>query len=275
MVGFAEAKTDLSISVSDITFSEKEPLEGDLVRVFARVFNLGDSDVYGFVVFTSNGEEIADPQPVSVKVNTYDDVFIDWMVVAGTYDIQGKIISTNPPDNDSNNDVAKKEEYFVDLDTDNDGIGNKKDLDDDGDGISDKDELALGTDSLKIDTDGDSIGDKHDVFPLDDSESEDTDGDGIGNNADLDNDNDGLDNQEEISLGTDPYDSDSDNDKVDDLNDFYPLDSKRSERVPIPFKKMQATVFSFDEFNPTNLMILHGVIAFVIVVFFLYRRKKL
>ncbi len=272
---FIEAKTDLSISVSDITFSKSEPLEGDLVRVFARVFNLGESDVYGFVIFISNGKEITDPQPISVKANTYDDVFIDWIVDAGVHNIESQIINTNPPDDISENNTAKKEKYFVDLDTDKDKIGNKKDPDDDGDGISDKDELLLGTNSLKIDTDDDTIGDKYDTFPLDINESEDTDGDGIGNNADSDNDNDGLDNNKESILGTDPFDADSDNDNINDLDDFYPLDPKKFKKTPISFKKMQATIISVDDFSPRNLMILHVITFIIIIIFFLYRRRKL
>ena len=70
------AKVDLSLKVSDITFSKEDPLEGDKIRIFARIFNVGDVDVYGFVVFLINDEIITDPQPISIKASTYDDVFI-------------------------------------------------------------------------------------------------------------------------------------------------------------------------------------------------------
>lgn len=158
------AKTDLSITATDITFSEEEALEGEKVRVFARVFNLGETNVLGFVVFLNNGKEMADPQPISVKVNTYDDVFIDWQVEAGTYNIQAKIIGTNLTDDNPDNDIAIQEDYFVDLDTDGDGIGNTKDLDDDNDGLPDKEEIELGTNALKADTDGDGTIDSEDKF---------------------------------------------------------------------------------------------------------------
>ena len=93
--GSVFAKADLSLNVSDITFSKEEALAGDKVRVFARVFNVGDQDVYGFVAFLINDKEIAEPQPVSVKVNTYDDVFIDWIFTQGNFDVEAKIIATN------------------------------------------------------------------------------------------------------------------------------------------------------------------------------------
>jgi len=227
-LSFAEnssAGVDLSISVSDITFSESEPLEKDKVRVFVRVFNLGDVDVYGFVIFTNNSREMADPQPISVKVNTYDDVFIDWAVEPGTFDIKAEIVGVNPQDDNQSNDVAVHKDYFVDLDTDGDRIGNTKDLDDDNDGISDEEEVASGTNPLNKDTDGDGVGDKEDVFPLDSSETKDNDGDGVGDNADIDDDNDGLTDEEEEIINTDPFNPDSDQDEVYDRDDVFPLDS--------------------------------------------------
>lgn len=145
------AKANLSINATDITFSKENPLEGDKVRVFARVFNSNDVDISGFVLFLNNGKEMADPQPISVKVNTYDDVFIDWSAVPGTYNIQAKIVSTVPQDENSADDFAGKENYFVDIDTDKDGVGNAKDLDDDNDGISDIEEVQKGTNPLKED----------------------------------------------------------------------------------------------------------------------------
>jgi len=225
---FAEnssAEVDLSISVSDITFSKAEPIEKDKVRIFVRVFNLGDVDVYGFVIFTNNGQDTADPQPISVKVNTYDDVFIDWVVEPGTYDIKAEIVGANPRDDNQSNDIAVHKDYFIDLDTDGDRIGNTKDLDDDDDGISDEEEKVSGTSPLNKDTDGDGVGDKEDVFPLDSSETKDNDGDGVGNNADIDDDNDGLFDEEEKIINTDPFNPDTDQDEVYDKDDVFPLDS--------------------------------------------------
>lgn len=274
--GNVYAETDLSISVSDITFSKHEPIEGENVRIFARVFNLGNTDAYGFVIFTSNKKEIADPQPISVKVNTYDDVFIDWIVNSGVHNVKAEIISTNPKDNNNSNDIATKNNYYVDLDTDKDSIGNKKDFDDDGDGISDTKESSSGTNPLKKDTDGDGIGDKHDAFPLDPNESEDADKDGVGNNADLDNDNDGI----------------------NDSEDEFPFDPKRGERFPenfekrkieprteraelkTPFlqsilKRFQSPIIDTYLFNPKTLIALHVIAVILLIIFYLYRRKRL
>ena len=113
--GNAFAKTDLSITESDISFSKDEAFEGETIRIFARVFNTGDTDVYGYVIFTSNAKELADPQPVSVRADNYDDVFIDYKINAGTHNFEAKITGENPTDENLENNKASKKEYFVDL----------------------------------------------------------------------------------------------------------------------------------------------------------------
>jgi len=250
----ALAAVDLSMDSTSISFSKDSALEGETIRVFIRVFNVGDEDVYGFVRFLGNGKEINDPQPVSVKINTYDDVFIDWQTSAGTYEIKAEIISTNPADSNGGNNSVVHSSYFVDkdtdsdgigdvededddndgisdendafpfdvnedTDTDNDGIGNNADEDDDNDGLSDEQENTLGTDPLKSDTDGDGVSDKDDIFPLDSNETKDNDNDNIGDNEDEDDDNDGLSDKEEKELGTDPLKSDTDEDGVSDKHE--------------------------------------------------------
>src|SRR3989344_3763985 len=148
--GDVRAKADLSLTASDITFSKETALAGEKIRIFGRVFNVGDEDVSGFVVFAVGGKAIGEPQPISVKVGTYDDVFIDWVFEKGSFAVGAEIIGTRPLDEDSSNNEVLRENYFVDADSDNDGV-------------TDKEEIALGTNSLKIDTDGDLIPDKTEV----------------------------------------------------------------------------------------------------------------
>lgn len=286
------AKTDLSLTATDIIFSKDEAVEGETVRVFARVFNLGDTDVYGFVVFSNNGKEMSDPQPISVKVNTYDDVFFDWRVMAGSHDIQAKIITTNSPDENTVNDKAVRDDYFVDLDTDGDGVGNNRDPDDDNDNLSDEQERVLGTDSLDPDSDGDKARDGIDVFPLDPKEWRDSDQDGIGDNSDLDDDNDALsdddevfifgtnplnqdsDNDalsdgEEIDLGTDALKADSDGDGIIDSKDKFPLDSAKAQASALEAVKL----FAKEKGIPAPYLI-GGAFLVLLFVFILFRRKR-
>lgn len=267
------AKTDLSITATDITFSKEQALAEDRVRIFARVFNTGDIDVYGFVVFLNNGQEIAEPQPISVKVNTYDDVFIDWLVKEGIFDIQAKIIATQPQDEVSANDTAVRENYLVDLDTDGDGLGNIQDSDDDNDGLTDEQEIILGTDSLKQDTDGDKAKDNIDFFPLDSTEWRDTDNDDLGDNADQDDDNDGLTDDEELFVyGTNPLNPDTDNDGV--------FDKKEIEigKNPLIADKTQASMLeatkSFFENKGISLEFasLIGGLVLLFLIFIIFRK---
>ena len=101
--------------------------------------------------------------------------------------------------NGANSPTAVSLSGFIDIDTDEDGIGNNIDSDDDGDDIADDVDAFpldssewLDTDSDGIgnnadtDDDGDGVADTDDLFPLDSSESSDYDGDGIGDNADTD-----------------------------------------------------------------------------------------
>ena len=106
---FASAKTDLSLAETSIALSKTAVLAGDTVRIYARVFNLGDTDVSGFVVFTNNGQELLEPRQISVRPNTYDDVFIDWLVTVGENIIQAKITGATPTDeNEGNNATVEK-----------------------------------------------------------------------------------------------------------------------------------------------------------------------
>jgi hypothetical protein len=288
------AKIDLSIGASDVVFSKAEPIEGEEIRIFARVFNLGDKDVYGQVLFLNNGQKLTEPQPISIRTNTYDDVFIDWIVEQGTYEIEVKIVETNPIDENIENNSVIKQDFFVDTDTDKDGIGDFYDPDDDNDGLFDDTEVIWGTNPLVADTDNDGVIDGEDVFPLDSNETKDSDQDGIGNNADEDDDNDGLKDEEElwihetnplvidtdkdelsdkeeVQLGTNPLKADTDEDGVIDSKDFFPLDPNRAQASI--FESIQG-FFENKKLPPTKISLLVGITLFVLLLLFLLRRKR-
>lgn len=291
----AFAKTDLSILETGLTLSKDEPFDGDSIRIYARIFNTGDTDANGHVIFLINGKDTGGPQPISVRINTYDDVFIDWTTKTGNYNIEAKIADVNPPDENSENNQAIKKDFFVDLDTDHDGIGDKKDIDADGDGLTNEEEKTKGTNPLKSDSDDDGINDKIDVFPLDKTEWHDTNNNGIGDNKDPDADGDGLTNDEEIKIygtnplnpdsdndgsndkqeieaGTNPNKADTDNDGVNDPEDKYPLDSSRWEA---PWQASLLDSFrSFLDKNPYGIYLLFGIPVLLVLFFLFFRRKK-
>lgn len=284
------AKTDLSITENDVTFSKNEPLEGDLVRVYARVVNSGDNDMSGYVIFLSSGKEMAAHQVISVKPNTYDDVFIDWRVKAGTYNIEVKI--TDPSlveDNIENNEIIKKS-FFIDLDTDKDGVGDNKDPDKDNDGLTNEEEVSKGTNPLVADTDGDKVNDKVDTFPTNKTEWHDTDSDGVGDNKDADADGDGLTNIKEVTdYGTNPLAPDSDNDGLGDKQEAQTntdpnkpdtdgdgtIDSKDSSPLDpsIATASLMGSLTNLFK-NKNSPYFVFGGIGALLVLIFLFRKKR-
>jgi len=276
--GFVLAGADLSLNVSDITFSKENPVEGEEVRVFARVFNVGDEDICGFVTFSLNGQEIADPQPISVKVGTYDDVFIDWVFAPGTHNIGAEIVGTYPADENIENNEAGQESYFVDSDVDEDEIGDRVDDDNDNDGLTDEEESVLGTDYLNPDTDGDEVQDSDDIFPLDAAEWADTDEDGLGNNLDTDDDNDGLTDEVELALNINPLDPDTDHDLISDKREvtigFLKPDRNEWDLARLAFASVGAAVKL--EIEKGNMLVgqLFSAFGFLCIVFLILRFSR-
>lgn len=171
---------------------------------------------------------------------------------------------TNPDtdgdgDPDGTDPSPTNPDVFTPPDTDHDGTPDSGDSDMDNDGIYNWDETGPSndtgwcgagvprpTDPKKKDTDDDGVGDKQDYCPLDSGKTKapDLDGDGIPDDQDSDIDNDGLFNWEETGAAgvdkswsgaeppkpTDPRKYDTDGDKVNDKDDFYPLDPDRWDK---------------------------------------------
>lgn len=226
---FAAFENDLSISGDELVMDPGSGVvEKQTIKIYTTVRNNGDKDLIGTVKFFVDGDQIATDQPVSVKQGSIpDEVFVNWQATAGKHVISAQIYPYEAEgDNPGNNFVQK--DFFVDWDTDGDGIGDSVDIDDDNDGLSDAEEQDEGTNPKNGDTDGDGAGDKNDAFPTDPNEQSDSDGDGIGDNADPDDDNDGLPDEAEGAIGTDPLNPDTDTDGAEscnDLKDKFPLDS--------------------------------------------------
>ena len=117
-------------------------------------------------------------------------------------------------------------------------------FDTDGDGVANTSDAFPSDPAASTDSDGDGYPDSWnenatedmiaesdltlDAFPQDPTEAIDTDNDGVGNNADTDDDGDGLSDSDEVALGTDPLNPDSDRDGLIDPFDDLPLDASES-----------------------------------------------
>ena len=88
-------------------------------------------------------------------------------------------------------------------------------VDQDNDAISDEDERRLGTDPAKDDSDGDGIKDNEELG-ANLQDPTDTDKDGVIDALDDDDDDDTLPTAQEISIGTDPRNADTDDDGLND-----------------------------------------------------------
>ena len=280
------AKTDLSISQADITLSKDALFAGQSVRIYARVFDTGDTDVSGLVVFLDNGKEIATPQPVSIRAGMYDDVYIDWVPKQGNHDIKANLTGLSLKDDVLENNSTTKSGILVDQDTDGDGVGDSKDPDTDGDGLTNEEEVTGGTNPAKADTDGDGVGDKVDVFPFDKTEWRDTNKNGVGDNKDPDIDGDDLTNIQEKESGTNPLVADTDSDGVADGQEIKdstnPLKAdsvnvkKSQDNSPFDVSKWQAGLLGSikDLFTSGNQYLYWGLgVLSLIIMYFLFRRK--
>lgn len=287
----ALARADLMISQNEINFSVDKIFTGQNVRIYAKVLNDGDTDVSGYVVFSDGKKEIGKPQVVSARAGSYDDVYVDWQPDSGTYNISAKIVATEPAEENSANNLAVIENYFIDKDTDGDGIGDASDDDIDNDGLQNKDESNNGTSPTNPDTDGDGINDKIDAFPLDKTEWHDTNQNGIGDNQDPDADGDSILNEDELKLygtspfnpdsdgdgikdgqelkaGTDPSKSDTDGDGINDSTDKYPLDSSAWKASLFDSLK------SFVNNNDYGIYVVLGLPSLIIIFLLFFKRKR-
>jgi len=237
----ALAAGDLSITGSQVQFSESSFLEGRSIRIYASASNNSDQDLLGIVRFFDNGNQINGDQPISIFGGSTDDVFIDWVPQWGQHTIKVQISPFDAEGDDAGNNIITKTVY-INQDTDYDGIPNDQDEDDDGDGVADIDDEFPENGNETVDTDGDGQGDNadndddndevpddQDDLPLDPNETTDTDDDGTGDIEDLDDDNDGVSDTEEMNAQTDPLNPDTDGDGVMDGEDPFPLDPNEWE----------------------------------------------
>lgn len=226
----ADLSYDLGISGADISFS-KELVAYQRVRVYATIHNYGQNDVAGYVTFYQGDQLIGNSQVISVRANGLaDEVYVDWTVPTGNFNIRAEIKGQDPQDDNSTNDMTVTSMFIPLPDNDRDGNPDGLDPDDDNDGLTDEEEDKIGSDPLISDTDNDGCTDDIDDFPRDPLLCLDSDNDGIDDKVDPDDDNDGLTDLKEKELGTNPLNPDTDGDGVNDGQDAYPLDPNRSKK---------------------------------------------
>lgn len=211
---------DVGIEQSGIFFSKSRLISGENIRIYGRIKNNGSDDVTAYVTFYKSNELIGDSQIVTVRAGGLDDeVYVDFVVPSGSFNIRAEIKGQDPGDENPTNDVALTTLFFPELD-------------DDSDGIPDEDDNC-----------------PHTTNP----DQADSDGDGQGNVCDPDDDNDGWDDEKEFNEGTSPTNPDTDGDGSSDPNDDYPLDPTRQIiSVPTPAESTDETIPSAPPQQPES-----------------------
>lgn len=165
-------KTSNAGLINGIWYSKLPFFAGNKIKVSTAVFNSTAFTVAGKVQFFDYNTLIGETDFL-VKVGDVSNVFIEWLVNEGNHAVSTKLINTVKIEAGKASEPiilslisSPRSENFADIDTDDDGVGNKDDLDDDNDGALDEEEIKQGTDPLNGDTDGDGIPDKTDKEPL-------------------------------------------------------------------------------------------------------------
>lgn len=246
---------DLGITSGDIFFPQSNLIAGQSIRLYAAIRNYGTHDVSGYASFYSGPNLIGSSQVVSVRAGGYsDEVFVDWTIPAGSFNIRVDINGQSPKDENPSNDSALTGLFIPKKDTDGDGviddndncpaianpdqadvdgdkIGDVCDNDDDNDGLPDANEGTIGTSPVNPDTDGDGILDGRDNCPLVANPNQaDKDHDGKGDACDTvdnsapippaDTDRDGVpDSRDNCKTIANASQTDTDGDKIGDACD--------------------------------------------------------
>lgn len=205
-ISFADSP-DLGVYSSSIRFSEPVISSGSNVRIYASIENEGDVDASAYVYFYQGVIPIGASQVVTVAANgDADDVWVDFTVPYGSFNVRAEIRGQDPGDVNDGNDFA-----------------------------------ITGLFHPILDEDHDHIADDDDNCPSTSNENQkDTDGDGEGDACDDDDDDDSLTDDVEAEEGTDPLDSDTDGDGVEDPQDFAPTDpAVQTQPVVAPVQEEQ------------------------------------
>ncbi len=103
---------DLSISASDISFSENNPKEGETIFINATIHNIGNKKGEAIVEFYDGNPDsdgiFIDSVSISIEVAETEIVSIEWKTTAGEHEIFVKITNSKPKEEETSNNLASR-----------------------------------------------------------------------------------------------------------------------------------------------------------------------
>jgi len=157
--------------VQGLWYSQETMFAKQTVRIYVAVRNNTGSDLTGTVEFFANEKRI-DKVSISALDGRIIERWADWTPSYGEHTITALLTRTQLHTAGGDSETVTvtatlaEDTFFVDYDTDGDGVGNATDIDDDGDGMSDETEEKNGTDPLLYDV---STSEQADLQNTDDS----------------------------------------------------------------------------------------------------------
>jgi len=138
---------------SGIWFSKTPFFSGEIIKIYSAIRNNSGHNITGTIKFFDNGKIIGESDFSSANGRLIEK-WIDLTVSEGDHKFQTKIFDSKNEKGEVvllGNSLSEVVSKYADIDTDNDGIGNREDDDDDNDGITDDEEKKNGSNPLVFD----------------------------------------------------------------------------------------------------------------------------
>lgn len=154
--------------VNGIWYSKYPFFAGEKIKINLAIQNQSSDDIngrvgfYDFEVLIGESDFLADSGKLIVAN-------VEYKFDSGKHKISVKLVDVKTKSGEKLESIYLKSSFLedpeitVDLDTDNDGVGNSVDSDDDNDGLNDEKEKVFSTNPLNVDSDGDKINDGDEI----------------------------------------------------------------------------------------------------------------
>ncbi len=139
--------------INGLWYSSNPFFADQTVRIYTAIYNNNPFDIRGIVEF-QDGDQIIGTSNFTALAGRTEEAWVDWKAPFGEHRLSAvfskmeKLEIGKEPVPITWEGSTMADQPFIDLDTDNDGIGNRTDPDDDNDSILDVVELKNGTDPL-------------------------------------------------------------------------------------------------------------------------------